>query len=180
MTSTKGYGPTRRPASQPQQWMRVWPAGGDGVKARAVVLGATPLVVFGGPRSPIDLAAPADYPTRERDDTVAAAGQVRCSARRGGNSAGKNARPPIQMAGALRASVGSTEAAGKRLQRSVRSAHLSSPTRERLPSGKCRRLDVAAIRGSALANPVEPSLLSHLRHRQVNAGHRAIGSHRGA
>jgi hypothetical protein len=41
MISTKIYGRTRRPASQPQQWMRVWPAGGDGVKARAVVLGAT-------------------------------------------------------------------------------------------------------------------------------------------
>jgi hypothetical protein len=59
-----------------------------------------------GPPSPIDLAAPADYSTRDRDDIVASADQVRCSARRSGDSAGKNARPPIQTAGALRASVG--------------------------------------------------------------------------
>jgi hypothetical protein len=85
--------------------MRVWPAGADGVKARAVVLGAAPLVVFDGPPSPIDLAALADYPTRDRDDAVAAIGQVQCRASQGGDSAGKNARPPIQTAGALRASV---------------------------------------------------------------------------
>ena len=59
---------------------------------------ATPLVIFGRSSLPIDLAASADYPTRDMDDTVAAAGQVRCSARRGGDSAVKNVRPPIQTA----------------------------------------------------------------------------------
>ena len=57
------------------------------------------------------IGKPADVkPTRDRDDSFAAAGQVRSSARRGGDSAGKNASPPIQKAGALRASVSSTEA----------------------------------------------------------------------